>query len=81
MLKIKKAKTKSKVSPLNLCGKCLNKIKNEEKNKNNQIFRECFYYQIQNNKIIKYINDLLIDLRNSVNSKEINNKKVNHSKY
>ena len=63
----------------------LNKIKNEEKNVSEQIFNEFFNYpypsflvkdlyegnQNKNDKIVKNINESLINLRNSINSKEI----------
>ena len=63
----------------------LNKIKNEEKNLSEQIFNEFFNYpypsflvkdlyegnQNKNDKIVKNINEPLINLRNSINSKEI----------
>ena len=63
----------------------LNKIKNEEKNVSEQIFNEFFNYpypsflvkdlyegnQNKNDKIVKNINEPLINLRNSINSKEI----------
>ena len=55
----------------------LNKIKNEE-SINEQIFREYFNEdnqkednQSKNDTIVKYLNEPLIDLRNSINSKEI----------
>ena len=65
--------------------KCLNGIKNEEKNINEQIFNEFFSYhylsflvkdlyedkQNINDKITRNINESLINLRNSINSKEI----------
>ena len=64
--------------------KFLNEIKIEEKNKNYQIFNELFNYhgpsflvrdlhednQNKNDKIVKNINESLINLRNSINSKE-----------
>ena len=67
--------TKRKVSPLKLCEKVLNKIKNEERDKNDKICKSYFYYQdpsslakelykdikIQNNRIVKHINESLID--------------------
>ena len=43
--KATKAKTKRKVSSLKLCEEFLNKIKNDEKNINKQIFNESFNYQ------------------------------------
>ena len=62
-----------------------NKIKIEEKNINEQIFKDYFFYQtlsylakslhgggkIKNDEIIKHINNGIIELRNSINSKEI----------
>ena len=80
-----KAKTKRKISSLKLREEFLNKIKNEEKNINEQIFRDYFLYQtssyltkvlydsdeIKNDEFIKHTNNGLIDLRNSINSKEI----------
>ena len=62
-----------------------NEIENEEKNINEQIFNEFFNYQYpsfsvkdlyednqnKNAKIVKNINESLINLRNSINSKEI----------
>ena len=38
-------KTKRKILSLKLCQKFLNEIKNEEKDINNQIFKEYFHYQ------------------------------------
>ena len=63
----------------------LNKTINEEKNINEQIFRNYLLYQtpsyltkvlydrdeIKNNEIIKNTNNGMIELRNSINSKEI----------
>ena len=63
----------------------LNKIKNEEKNIKQQIFRDYFLDQtplylkkvlcdsdeIKNDEIIKNIDNGLIELRNSINNKEI----------
>ena len=54
------------------------------KNTNSQIFKKYFHYQspsflakdlyednqIKNGRIVKYLNDSLIDLRNSVNGKK-----------
>ena len=65
--------------------KFLNEIKNEEKNINEQIFREYFNYQSpsllvkdsyednrnKNDIIVKYLNESLIDLKNSINSKQL----------
>ena len=62
----------------------LNEIKHKEK-KNEQIFREYFNYQsslflvkdlheanqTKNDITVKYLNESLIDLRNSINSKKI----------
>ena len=83
--KATEAKTESKISSLKLCEEFLNEIKNEEKNVNEQIFRDNSLFQsrsyltkvlydsdeIKNDKIIKNINNGLIELRNSINSKEI----------
>ena len=74
-----------------MCEEFLNKIKNKEKNVNGQIFRYYFLYQapsylskvfhdsdeIKNDKIIKNSNNWLIELRNSINSEQIPEKKVN----
>ena len=63
----------------------LNEIKHKEKKINEQIFREYFNYQsslflikdlhkanqTKNDIIVKYLNESLIDLRNSINSKKI----------
>ena len=65
-------------------GKILNEIKNEEKNINNQIFKEHFHYQtpsfltknlyednqIKSDRIVKHLNEPFIDLRKCINSKE-----------
>ena len=65
--------------------KSFNKIKNAEKNTNEPIFNEFINYhypsfllkdlykdnQNKNDKIAKNINESLIHLRNSINSKEI----------
>ena len=62
----------------------LNEIKNEEKNINEQIFREYFNYQSppflvkdlyednqkKNDRIVKYLSESLINLRNSIDSKK-----------
>ena len=83
--KATKAKTKCKISPLTFREEFLNEIKNEEKNINELIFIEYFNYlspsflvndlceenQNKNNIIVKYINESLINIRNSTNSKEI----------
>ena len=80
-----KTKTKRKISSLKLRKDFLNKIKNKDKNINEQIFKDYFFYQfpsylakmlydsdkIKNNEIIKHINNGLIEVRNSINSKEI----------
>ena len=80
-----KTKTKRKISPLKLLENFLNRIKNEEKDINEKIFRDYFLYQtasyltkvlydsgeIKNDKIIKNINNGLTELKNSINSKEI----------
>ena len=63
----------------------LNEIKNGRKNINNEIFTEYFDYQSpsflvkdlyegnqnKNDIIVKYLNESLIDLRNSIKSKEV----------
>ena len=68
-----------------MCEEFSNKIKNGEKNINEEIFRNYFLYQtlsylkkvlyesdeIANYEIIKNVNNGLIELRNSINSKEI----------
>ena len=68
-----------------MCEEFSNKIKNGEKNINEQIFRNYFLHQtlshlkkvlyesdeIANYEIIKNVNNGLIELRNSINSKEI----------
>ena len=68
-----------------MCEEFQNEIENEEKNINEQIFTEFFNYQYpsfsvkdlyegnqnKNAKIVKNINESLINLRNSINSKEI----------
>ena len=82
------------MSSLKLHKEFLNEIKNEEKDINEPIFRKYFNYQYpsflvkslsrknQNKTVIavKYLNESLIDLRNSINSEEIpeneNSKKV-----
>ena len=83
--KATKTKTKCKISPLKFREEFLNEIKNEGKNTNELIFREYFNYlspsflvkvlceenQNKNDIIVKYINESLIDIRNSTNSKEI----------
>ena len=77
----------------------LDEIKNEEKKINSQIFKEYFHYQsssfltkdlcednqIKDDRIVKDLNDSLIDLRNSVNRKKIleninSDKKIDFSK-
>ena len=40
-----KAKTKCKMSLLKMCKVFLNKIKNTDGNKNEQVFKDCFFYQ------------------------------------
>ena len=64
---------------------CLNEITNEEKNMYKQLFKEYFDYdslsflvkdlcesnQSKSDMIVKYLNESLIDLKNSINSKEI----------
>ena len=68
-----------------MCEEFSNKIKNGEKNINEEIFRNYFLYQtlsylkkvlyesdeIANYEIIKNVNNELIELRNSIISKEI----------
>ena len=70
---------------LKLCEEFLNKIKNDERNINKQIFNEFFNYQnpsflvkdlyedIQNknDKVVKNINESLINIINSINRKEV----------
>ena len=65
-------------------------MKNEEQNINEQIFREYFSYQSpsflakylcelnqdENDIIVKYLNESLIDLRNSISSKKILKMKI-----
>ena len=58
--KVTKAKTKRKIYALNLCEILLNKIKNEEKYINEQIFREYFNYQSPSFPL----NDLYEDIQN-----------------
>ena len=71
------------MSSLKLREEFLNKIENEEKNVNEQIFKEYFGYEspsflvkdlYENNKnkndmIVKYLHESLIDLRNNINIK------------
>ena len=78
-------KSKHKKSSLKLREEFLNEIKNEENNINEQIFKEYFTYnspsflvkdlyednKIKKDIIVKHLNELLINLRNSINSKEI----------
>ena len=76
-----KNKTKSKISSLKLRENFLNEIKNDEKNMNEQIFQEYFGYRspsilvkdllYKNDTIVKLINELLIDLRNSIDGEKI----------
>ena len=68
-----------------MCEEFLNKIKNDERNINKQIFNEFFNYQnpsflvkdlyedIQNknDKVVKNINESLINIINSINRKEV----------
>ena len=59
----------------------LDEIKNDEKNMNDQIFQEYFGYHspsilvkdllYKNDTIVKYINESLIDLRNSIDGEKI----------
>ena len=83
--KATEAKTKRKISSLKLCEEFLNEIKYEGKTINEKIFRDYFLFQsrsyltkvlydsgkIKNDKIVKNINNGLIELRNSINSKEM----------
>ena len=83
--KATKTKPKPKIYTSKMCEEFLNKIKNEETNTNEQIFREHVNYQsrlvlvkhlFEGNKnkievIAKYLNESLIDLRNSINKKKI----------
>ena len=76
--KATKAKTKRKISSLKLGEEFSNKIKNEEKNISEQIFKEYFCHespsflvkdlyeskQNKNDVIVKYLNESVIDLRN-----------------
>ena len=78
-------KSKRKILPIEFLEKILNETVKEEKNINNQIFKEYYHYQAllflandlyegnqdQNDKIDKYLNKSLTDLGNSVDSKEI----------
>ena len=78
-------KTKRKTLSLKFRQSLLNEIKNEEKDVNNQIFKEYFHYQtpsilkknlceayqIKKEIIVKHLNKSFIDLRNTANSKEI----------
>ena len=80
-----KAKTKRKISPFKLHEKCINEIKNDENNINEQIFKEYLFYntalfsakelyssnQNDNDKIVKHSNDLLIKLKKDINVKKI----------
>ena len=80
-----KAKTKRKNSPLELREEFINKIENEEKNINEQIFKEYFYDHIPlflakelysnnqtiNDEIVKNINGALIKLKKDINRKNI----------
>ena len=83
--KATKAKTKRKISSLKLRENFLIETKNEEKIINKQTFNEYFEYQPpsvlvkdlyednqnKNDMIVNYHNESLIDLRNSINSKDI----------
>ena len=79
-----KAKTKRKKYSLKLREKFLNEIKNEEKNINEEIIHEFFNNryplflvkglyednQNKNEKLAKNVNESLINLRKSINSKK-----------
>ena len=83
--KAMKTKTQHKISSLKMRENFFNEIKNEEKSINEQIFNELFNYHYpsflikdlyeenksKNDKIVRNINESLINLRNSINSKGI----------
>ena len=57
----------------------INKIKNDEKYKTEQIFKKKIFYQTplflaeelyNSNEIVKHINDLLIELKKEINRKK-----------
>ena len=80
-----KAKTKRNKSPFKLHEKFINEIKNDEKNINEQILKEYFFYhtplfltkelynsnQTVEDGIVKHINDALIELKKYINRKKI----------
>ena len=80
-----KAKGKRKKFLLELCEEFINKIENEEKNINEQIFKEYFFdhiplflakelysnNQTTNDEIVKNINGALIKLKKDINRKNI----------
>ena len=80
-----KEKTKRQISSQKSREGFLSEIGNEERNKNRKILREYFNYQTpsflkkqlykdnqnKNDKIVEYLNESLINLRNYINSKEI----------
>ena len=83
--KAMKTKNQHKISSLKMRENFFNEIKNEEKSINEEIFNELFNYHYpsflikdlyeenksKNDKIVRNINESLINLRNSINSKEI----------
>ena len=86
-----KAKTKHKKSSVELHGESINEIKNDEKDINEQIFKEYFYYhtalflendlyssdQTINDEFVKhYISDVLIELEKDINRKKILKMKI-----
>ena len=80
-----KAKAKRKKSPLELLEEFINEIKNDEKNINELIFKEYFFYQTPlflakelhnsnrniNDEIVKHVNDALVALKKDINIKQI----------
>ena len=81
---LSKAKTKRKKSPWELYKEFINEIKSDEKNINEQIFKEYFFYhaplflakecnrdQNINNEIVKHINDALTELRKDISRKKL----------
>ena len=79
-----KAKTKGKKSLFELHEKFTNEIKNDEKNINQQIFKEYFYHtplflakelynsnQNVTNETVKHVNNAFIALKKDVNGKKI----------
>ena len=79
-----KAKTNCKKSPLKLLEEFINEIKNDEKNINEQIFKEYLFYraplflakqlynsnQTINGEIVKHINDAMIELEKYIDRKK-----------